>query len=62
MAKWQERFSIAGKTALITGASSGIGLEIGRMLMEQGANVMLADMVPDRLKAAKAELARQYIC
>ena len=47
---------IAGKTAFVTGGASGIGLEIGRMLMEQGANVMLADMVPDRLKAAKAEL------
>jgi NAD(P)-dependent dehydrogenase (short-subunit alcohol dehydrogenase family) len=47
---------IAGKTAFVTGGASGIGLEIGRMLMEQGANVMLADMVPERLKAAKADL------
>lgn len=47
---------IAGKTAFVTGGASGIGLEIGRMLMEQGANVMLADLVPERLKAAKADL------
>ncbi|SPH22678.1 1-deoxy-11-beta-hydroxypentalenate dehydrogenase [Ascidiaceihabitans donghaensis] len=49
---------IAGKTAFVTGGASGIGLEIGRMLMEQGANVMLADLVPERLKAAKAELGQ----
>jgi len=37
-------FSIAGKTAIVTGASSGIGLEIGRHFAENGVNVMFADM------------------
>ncbi|SLN65039.1 7-alpha-hydroxysteroid dehydrogenase [Falsiruegeria litorea R37] len=37
-------FSIAGKTAIVTGAANGIGLAIGRHFAEMGANVMFADM------------------
>ena len=37
-------FSIAGKTAIVTGAANGIGLAIGRHFVEKGANVMFADM------------------
>ena len=36
-------FSITGKTAIVTGAASGIGLSIARHLADQGANVMCAD-------------------
>ncbi|WP_425037905.1 SDR family NAD(P)-dependent oxidoreductase [Primorskyibacter sp. S187A] len=42
-------FSIEGKTAIVTGAANGIGLAIGRHFIEQGANVMFADMDEDRL-------------
>lgn len=42
-------FSIAGKTAIVTGAANGIGLAIGRHFAEQGANVMFADMDEARL-------------
>lgn len=37
-------FSIAGKTAIVTGAGNGIGLAIARQFAEKGANVMFADM------------------
>ncbi|WP_102226258.1 SDR family NAD(P)-dependent oxidoreductase [Acidimangrovimonas sediminis] len=37
-------FSIAGKTAIVTGAAKGIGLAIARQFVEKGANVMFADM------------------
>ncbi|MBO9451048.1 SDR family oxidoreductase [Tropicibacter sp. R16_0] len=37
-------FSIAGKTAIVTGAANGIGRAIGRHFAEMGANVMFADM------------------
>lgn len=42
-------FSIAGKTAIVTGAANGIGLAIGRHFAEKGANVMFADMDEARL-------------
>jgi 7-alpha-hydroxysteroid dehydrogenase len=37
-------FSIAGKTAIVTGAANGIGLAVARNFVEQGANVMMVDM------------------
>jgi 7-alpha-hydroxysteroid dehydrogenase len=37
-------FSIAGKTAIITGSANGIGLAIAREFADHGANVILADM------------------
>lgn len=43
-------FSIAGRTAIVTGAANGIGLAIGRQFAEAGANVMFADMDEKRLK------------
>ncbi|WP_342078418.1 SDR family oxidoreductase [Yoonia sp. SS1-5] len=37
-------FSIAGKTAIVTGAANGVGLAIGRHFTAMGANVVFADM------------------
>ncbi len=37
-------FSIAGKTAVVTGAANGVGLSIARHFLSAGANVMFADM------------------
>lgn len=42
-------FSIAGKTAIVTGAANGIGLAIGRQFVEAGANVMFVDKDEERL-------------
>ncbi len=42
-------FSIQGKTAIVTGAANGIGLAIARRFVENGANVMLADIDEDKL-------------
>lgn len=44
-------FSINGKTAIITGAANGIGLEIARQFADRGANVMCADMDEQKLNA-----------
>ena len=42
--------SIAGKTAIVTGAASGVGLAVGRHFLENGANVVFADCDQARLK------------
>jgi 7-alpha-hydroxysteroid dehydrogenase len=42
-------FSIAGKTAIVTGAANGVGLAIARHFADQGAKVMCADMDEERL-------------
>jgi len=46
-----------GRTAVITGAGSGIGLELARVAAGLGMKVVLADVQPDALAAAAAELA-----
>lgn len=42
-------FSIAGKTAIVTGAANGVGLAIARYFAELGARVMCADRDEERL-------------
>jgi len=42
-------FSIAGKTAIVTGAANGVGRAIARHFASKGANVVFADMDEDGL-------------
>lgn len=51
-------FSISGKTAIVTGAASGLGLAVARHLLDRGVNVMLADSDEARLGAELGEAAR----
>lgn len=48
--------SMKGKVAAITGAASGIGLACARVLIAQGAKVVLVDRAQDRLTQLCAEL------
>ena len=43
---------ISGKTAIVTGAASGIGLGIATALAEAGANVVMADIQKDAVQQA----------
>ena len=49
-----------GATALVTGASSGIGLEFSRALAEKGINVVLVSNQQEQLDTTAAELRRKY--
>ncbi len=52
---WADRFSIAGRTALVTGASSGIGAEIVRVFTEAGAQLIATGRSEERLAALADE-------
>ena len=54
-----ERFSLAGKTALVTGASRGIGAAIAVAFAQAGAEVALAARSRDALEHVAASIASQ---
>eukprot|EP01036_Dinobryon_divergens_P061728 gene61728-biopygen17415 len=55
-------FDLSGKSALITGASGGIGAEIARVLHRAGANVALSGTRVEPLEALASELgARSFV-
>ena len=55
-------FDLTGKTALVTGASGGIGGGIAKALHAQGASVVLSGTRAEALEAVKAELgARAFV-
>ncbi len=49
-------FDLTGMTALVTGASGGIGSEIAKALAAQGATLALSGSNEDKLKAFAADL------
>lgn len=52
----QQLFDLKGKTALVTGGSRGLGLQMAHALGEAGARVMLSARKADELEAAVQEL------
>lgn len=51
------RFSLAGKTVLITGASSGIGAYLARVASDAGARVVLGARRVERLQQLAVDIA-----
>jgi len=56
-----DMFSLAGKTALITGAARGLGFEIAKGLVRAGAAVTINGRDPGRLNEAVQSAAREGI-
>ena len=54
--KAAEMFSLTGRVALVTGASSGLGTQFAKALADNGAAVTLVARRADRLKALKDEI------
>jgi 3-oxoacyl-[acyl-carrier protein] reductase len=54
--KAADMFSLKGRVALVTGASSGLGTQFARALADNGAAVALVARRPERLKTLKAEI------
>jgi gluconate 5-dehydrogenase len=52
----QQLFDLTGKTALVTGGSRGLGLQMAHALGEAGARVMLSSRKAEDLEQAAAEL------
>ncbi len=54
--KIQQLFDLTGKTALITGGSRGLGLQLAHALGEAGAKIMLSSRKASDLEEAAADL------
>ena len=54
--KAADMFSLTGRVALVTGASSGLGVQFAKALADNGAAVALVARRADRLKSLKDEI------
>src|SRR5882724_7366944 len=52
---------LQGKTALITGGTTGIGLETARRFLSEGARVAITGTNPATLETAKTELGSEAL-
>ncbi len=56
MPQWTERFSLAGRSALVTGATKGIGFETCRVLADGGADIAAVGRDASGLAKVKREV------
>ena len=57
----KQLFDLSGRTAIITGGSRGLGLQIAEALGDMGAKLALTARKKDELEGAVAKLAKQGI-
>jgi len=55
-----KQFDLAGRSAIITGGSKGLGLAMAAGLASAGADVMLTSRHEDEVTSAAAEVAEQF--
>ena len=56
----EDLFSLRGRRAIVTGASSGLGIEFAETLALAGADVVLVARREDRLRALAARLGKEH--
>ncbi|AHG64569.1 SDR family oxidoreductase [Advenella mimigardefordensis] len=61
MGSIKKAFDLTGRTALITGGSQGLGLQIAEALGEQGARILISSRKSEALQAAQERLSKQGI-
>jgi gluconate 5-dehydrogenase len=54
-------FDLSGKNALVTGGTHGLGMAIATGLAEAGAHIIINDVFPDKLEAARKAYAEKGI-
>jgi NAD(P)-dependent dehydrogenase (short-subunit alcohol dehydrogenase family) len=52
----RDLFDLTGRVAVVTGAASGLGREIALGFADAGADLAVADVVPEPLAEVKAEV------
>ena len=57
---WRRSEKLEGKRVLITGASSGIGLALSRVLVGRKAKLVMWSRDPARLEAAAEAVGREH--
>ena len=57
----QSLFDLKGRTALVTGGTHGLGMAIATGLAEAGATIVINDVFPEKLEAAKNTYAEKGI-
>ena len=59
MTKFDPLFDISGKTAIVTGASSGLGMTFAKFLAQRGSNVVISARRIEKIEELSSQLNQQ---